>query len=77
MGIMIEALYDGKVLRPAEPLMLTPDTRVWVRVETTPPAKKKARSFLSTARSLSLDGLADWSANLDSYLYTDKLHDES
>lgn len=30
------------------------------------------RSFVQTARSLKLDGPADWSENLDAYLYGDK-----
>ncbi len=74
---MVEALYDGTVLRLAEPLTLTPNTRVWVTIETAPPARKAARSFLATARSLNLDGPADWSANLENYLYGDRVRNEA
>ena len=73
MGRVIEAVYDGAVLRPAELLTLEPNTRVWVVVETKPPARKATRSFLRTARALNLDGPSDWSANLDNYLYGDKI----
>jgi predicted DNA-binding antitoxin AbrB/MazE fold protein len=71
----IEALFDGVVLRPTEPLALKPNTRVWIVVETTPPSTKK-NSFLRTARSLNLDGPEDWSANLEKYLYGEANHNE-
>lgn len=56
------------VVRPAKPLTLEPNTRVWIVIETTLPPTTM-RSFLRTARSLNLDGPADWSANLEHYLY--------
>lgn len=71
----IEAVFDGVVLRPAEPLALKPNTRVWIVVETTPP-QTPTRSFLRTARALNLDGPEDWSANLEKYLYGDAEHNE-
>jgi hypothetical protein len=71
MGKTIEALFDGTALRPAEPLTLEPNTRVWIVVGVTPPATDTTASFLRTARSLNLDGPADWSANLEAYLYAD------
>jgi predicted DNA-binding antitoxin AbrB/MazE fold protein len=70
----IEAIFDGTVLRPTEPLALKPNTRVWIVVETSPPATPP--SFLQTARSLNLDGPSDWSANLENYLYGDKTRHE-
>ena len=74
----IEALFDGAVLRPAEPLVLEPNTRVWIVIDTTPPTADTAASFLRTARSLNLDGPPDWSANLDHYLYGSEInHDGS
>ncbi len=72
----IEALFDGTVLRPAEPLTLEPNTRVWIVVETAPPPAATAPSFLRTARSLNLDGPPDWSANLENYLYGGKIQHE-
>jgi hypothetical protein len=68
----VEAVYDGTVLRPEKALALEPNTRVRITVEVLPPAESTApSSFLRTARSLKLSGPADWSANLDNYLYGD------
>jgi predicted DNA-binding antitoxin AbrB/MazE fold protein len=72
MSETIEALYDGSVLWPVEPLALEPNTRVWIVIEILPPTTDTPLSFLRTARALNLDGPADWSANLESYLYGDK-----
>jgi predicted DNA-binding antitoxin AbrB/MazE fold protein len=76
MGKTVEAVFDGTVLRPAEPLTLKPNSRVWIVIETTLPAPETTTSFLRTARSLNLDGPPDWSANLESYLYGDNNQDE-
>ena len=69
------AVYDGKVLKPDEPLDVAPNTRIRFRIE--PPRKDspgagKKKSFLETAESLELDGPPDWSARLEDYLYGDK-----
>lgn len=74
------AVFDGAVLRPTEPLDLAPDTLVEPTIETvapTPPPSQRDRqapetSFLDVALSLKLEGPADWSANLEEYLYRDK-----
>jgi len=73
----IDALYDGSVLRPDSPLPLEANTRVRVTVETLPDAELPPKSFLRTARSLKLDGPADWSSNLDHYLYGDSVEPAS
>jgi hypothetical protein len=65
----IEAIYDGSVLRPESALALEPNTRVRLTVEILPSTESPRRSFLRTARSLDLRGPADWSENLDAYLY--------
>ena len=65
----LEAVFDGEVLRPDEPLAIEPNTRVWLVIETLPEVKDKPASFLRTARSLNLEGPADWATNLDTYLY--------
>jgi predicted DNA-binding antitoxin AbrB/MazE fold protein len=70
MTQIVEAVYDGAVLRPETALELEPNTRVRLTVEVLPP-EAAPPSFLRTARSLDLRGPADWSANLDSYLYGD------
>jgi len=72
----MEAVFDGKVLHPDDPLTLEPNTRVRITIETMQPATDKAVSFLRTARSLNLEGPPDWAANLDAYLYGGKVqHD--
>jgi hypothetical protein len=68
----LEATFDGQVLRLDEPLKLQPNTRVRITIEADIPQKKKARSFLRTARSLNLQGPADWSARIEEYLYGGK-----
>ena len=70
---ILDAVYDGTVLRPVEPLTLEPNTRVRITIETEPTEPKRA-SFLQTARSLDLNGPSDWSANLDEYLYGAAAH---
>jgi hypothetical protein len=65
----IEALFDGTVFRPTEPIALAPNTHVRITIETVPPPEGEATSFLRTARTLNLDGPPDWSANIDEYLY--------
>ena len=77
MGKVIEALFDGTVFRPAEPLTLEPNTRVWIVIETAlPVVTNTSPSFLRTARSLNLEGPSDWSTNLENYLYGDRTQDE-
>lgn len=61
MSKRIQAIYDGAVLRPAEPLTLAPNTEVWVTIEDAQPAAETPASFLKTARALKLEGPADWS----------------
>ena len=64
----IEALFDGVVLRPAEPLDLAPNTLVRVTIETDLGMPEEESSFLRTALSLNLEGPPDWSENLEQYL---------
>ncbi|MBM4082639.1 MAG: DUF104 domain-containing protein, partial [Planctomycetes bacterium] len=56
----IQATFDGKVLRPDEPLPLEPNARVRITVESVERSKGKAASFLRTARSLKIEGPPDW-----------------
>lgn len=70
MSQTVEAVFDGTVLRPKTALELEPNTRVRLTVEILP-SEAAPTSFLRTARSLDLHGPADWSANLDNYLYGD------
>jgi predicted DNA-binding antitoxin AbrB/MazE fold protein len=68
MDTVIKATFDGTVFRPAEPVRLQPNTAVELTVRPLP-APAKTGSFLEVARSLNLQGPADWSENLDKYLY--------
>lgn len=67
----VDAIFDGSVLRPESALELQPNTRVRLTVEVLSPKQGEPASFLRTARELNLQGPADWSANVDSYLYGD------
>lgn len=69
MSRTVEAVFDGEVIRPDEPLDLEPNTRVRITVEDKLTAEPKRRSFLRTARSLNLDGPPDWSERIEEYLY--------
>lgn len=71
MTTTLYATFDGEVLRPDRPVPLAPNTRVLVTIETEEPTDAGTQSFLRTARSLDLDGPADWSTRLDDYLYGD------
>lgn len=66
----LEAIFDGKVLLPGEPLELQEGERVRITVE---PLEKKVNeapaSFLDTAQSLQIEGPPDWSDKIDEYLY--------
>ncbi len=65
----IEAVFDGEVLRPENPLALEPNTRVRITIETVEPHTKEAISFLDVALSLNLEGPPDWAENIETYLY--------
>lgn len=65
------ATFDGRVLRPEEPISLPPNTRVRLLLEpaVSAPEAEAPGSFLSVACSLDLEGPPDWSARLSEYLY--------
>ncbi|HEX6184709.1 MAG TPA: antitoxin family protein [Pyrinomonadaceae bacterium] len=72
MSKTLEAVFDGEVLRPDEPIDLEPNTRVRVTIEPAVEPRYEPKSFLRTARSLNLQGPPDWAARLDEYLYGDE-----
>ena len=72
MSKTIEAIFDGEVLRPDEPLELLPNTRVRLTIDKLTIDTNKPRSFLRTARSLDLQGPPDWSERMEEYLYEDQ-----
>ncbi len=65
----IEAVFDGEVLRPENPLALEPNTRVRITIETVESRTEEATSFLDVALSLNLEGPPDWAENIETYLY--------
>ena len=69
MSQTLDAVFDGNVFRPDQPIELEPNTRVRITIEPTPPADRQPESFLKVARSLNLNGPRDWSSRLDDYLY--------
>ena len=77
MSKTIEAVFDGKVLRPKDALTLEPNTRVRITIEPVEPTTKGAVSFLDTAISLKLEGPPDWALNIDTYLHRGERQDES
>jgi len=74
---VLDAIFDGVVLRPEEPVELAPNTRVRIIIETIESAETETPSFLQTARSLNLEGPSDWSEKIEDYLYGDKLESDA
>lgn len=60
----IEAVFDGAVLSPKDPVSLKPNTRVRIMIEPVEQAKGESASFLHTAQYLQLDGPPDWATNI-------------
>jgi predicted DNA-binding antitoxin AbrB/MazE fold protein len=77
MSQTLDAVFDGNVFRPDQPIELEPNTRVRITIEPTPTAEQNSESFLRVARSLNLEGPPDWSSRLDDYLYgaNDTVHE--
>lgn len=75
MSLTLEATFDGAVFRPDTSIDLEPSTKVKITVETVE-SKKEPYSFLRYARSLKLEGPADFSTQLDYYLYGVERSDE-
>ena len=73
----IDALFDGKVFHPEQPVTLKANTRVRIIVDNLSDENNELTSFLETAESLQLDGPSDWSENLDTYLYGEEKENES
>lgn len=66
---IITAMFDGRAFYPLETIALPVNTRVRLNIEVLPSPAQATVSFLATARSLQLQGPADWSANIDKYFY--------
>jgi predicted DNA-binding antitoxin AbrB/MazE fold protein len=64
----LDALFDGTILLPEEPLNIKSGTRVQIIVQSLlPEVNPTTRSFLQNAKSLKLQGKLDWSENIDLY----------
>ena len=72
MTVTIEATFDGTSLQLNEPLDLKPNTLVRVTIETLD--SPNPSDFLAVFLAANLDGPADWSENLEEYLYGDSHH---
>ena len=67
----LHATFDGKVLRPEEPVSLKQGTRVRITIDTEEKRQPGQLSFLQVAEKLNLDGPPDWSDRFEQYLYGD------
>lgn len=69
----VTGTYDGSKILLDEPLPLEPGTRVMIAVHAAAdppiPSSSPPRSFIDVARSLSIEGPAEWSGRIDHSLY--------
>lgn len=70
MVVTIDAVFDGRVFLPIQPIRLPANTRVQIAV--TADEQLPISSFLDVAEALALEGPPDWSLQLDEYLYGGK-----
>ena len=73
---VIEAVYDGRVFLPQQAPSLKANTRVRITVEPVKAKRAGRKSFLAAARSIKIDAPADFSTNVDEYLYRGKTFDD-
>jgi hypothetical protein len=78
MTTTVDAMFDGEVFWPTQPVELEPNTAVKLTVETAATSephehasvnKGMPYSFFDVLKSMEIDGPPDWSANVDKYLY--------
>lgn len=65
MSQTVDAVFDGSVFRPDQPIDLEPNTRVRLTIQESTNSAQKTKSFLEVALSLNLEGPPDWSSRLD------------
>lgn len=68
----VEAVYDGKVLRPKKRLAIKPNTPVHLTIRAVKAKAKKKKSALKVIESLKVDAPADWAENIEAYLQAKK-----
>ena len=71
MRIIRDAVFDGDVLRPEDPIPLEPDTRVRLTVEAVRVKTGEPYCSLHAMLAANLDGPPDWSERIHEYLYGD------
>lgn len=69
MVVTVDAVFDGQVFLPVQPVQLPANTRVQISITSD---DQSPASFLDVAEALALDGPPDWSLQLDEYLYGGK-----
>jgi hypothetical protein len=69
MVLVTDAVFDGSVLHPKEPLALPPNSNVRITIETADCEPPTTSSFFDTALNLHLDGPPDWATSFHRYLY--------
>lgn len=67
-----EAIYDGNVLRPTQPLELEPNTAVRLTIKVQKAKRTKKKSFLEVIEALAVEAPPDWSENIEEYLQAEK-----
>ena len=69
MTQQINAIFDGKVFRPEEPVRLEPNTRCVVTIQSPSVVQTGDAWQLLDEMAGSIEAPADWSAQHDHYLY--------
>ena len=69
MVVTVDAVFDGRVFLPVQPIQLPANTRVQIAVTAD---EQLPVSFLDVAEALALEGPPDWSLQLDEYLFGGK-----
>lgn len=70
MTTTITAVFDGRVLRPDEPLNLEPHARYTVTIQMPPLPETSGDAWEVLERLMgTVDAPADWSSQHDHYLY--------
>ena len=68
----VEAVYDGKVLRPKTRLEIKPNTSVMVTVKPIKVKRASKKSALEVIESLKVDAPPDWSETIEERLQAKK-----
>ena len=64
----IEAVYDGKVLRPKQRLEIKANTTVMITIKPINAKRISKKSALEIIEALNVDAPSDWAENIKKYL---------